>query len=80
MKTNPNGSRYRNFYKWENVKNNGYDYEKKGLLKRIMSSSIVNTNNAALRTMLDFYEASLIFVMKYIDILKNFKNPCWKNR
>ena len=63
-----------------NVKNNGYDYEKKGLLKRIMSSSIVNTNNAALRTMLDFYEASLIFVMKYIDILKNFKNPCWKNR
>lgn len=80
MKQNVNGNRYKNFYKWETVKNVGYDYERNGLLNKIISSRIVNTTNKHLKMMLDFYETSFIFLMKYVDILKNFKNPCWKNR
>ena len=45
-----------------------------------MSPTIVNTTNPILKQLLNYVETSLIFVMKYIDILKNFKNPHWKNR
>ena len=80
MQHNINGTRYKNFYRWEYVKNEGYNYEREGLLKRIMSAKIINTKNSPLKTILDYYEASLVFLMRYVDILKNFKNPCWKNR
>jgi hypothetical protein len=45
-----------------------------------MSKQIVNTTNPALKVLLQFVESSLFFVMKYTDILKNFKNIHWKNR
>ena len=45
-----------------------------------MSNSILNTTNPALKIILQYVESSLIFVMKYIDVLKNFKNIHWKNR
>lgn len=80
MEHNANGNRYKNFYRWESVKNEGYDYEREGLIKRLMSSRIINTNNKVLKIILDYYETSLVFLMRYVDILKNFKNPCWKNR
>jgi hypothetical protein len=54
--------------------------EKDGLLKHLMSTSIVNTDNRYLKTILDFVENSLVFVLKYVDVLKNFKNPYWRNR
>ena len=65
MEYNLNGNRYKNFYKWENIKQMEYDYEKQGLLKRIMSNRIVNTNNMPLKMILEYYEKSFIFVMKY---------------
>lgn len=80
MQHNINGTRYKNFYRWEYVKNERYNYEREGLLKKIMSAKIINTKNGPLKTILDYYEASLVFLMRYVDILKNFKNPCWKNR
>ena len=80
MEIRANGTRFNNYYKWETVKHTPYDYAKNGLLKYIMSPAIVNTNNPILITVLQFVESSLMFVMKYIDILKNFKNIHWKNR
>ena len=80
MEIRANGTRFNEYYKWEDTKNMSYDYAKHGLLKHIMSSSIVNTINPALRTILQYVESSLMFVMKYTDILKNFKNIHWKNR
>lgn len=77
---NSNGKRYDNYHNWEVVKYNGYNYEKFGLLQKIMSNKIVNTNNNVLKIILNYYETSLIFLMRYVDILKNFKNTCWKNR
>ena len=80
MTYNDNGNRYKHYQYWENVKNAPYDYERYGLLNKIMSNRIYNTTNEALKVILSYYERSLIFVMKYVDRLKHFKNPYWKNR
>ena len=80
MTYNDNGNRYKHYQHWENVKNAPYDYERYGLLNKIMSNRIYNTTNEALKVILSYYEKSLIFVIKYVDRLKHFKNPYWKNR
>jgi len=80
MTYNDNGNRYKHYQHWENVKNAPYDYERYGLLNKIMSNRIYNTTNEALKVILSYYERSLIFAMKYVDRLKHFKNPYWKNR
>lgn len=80
MEARSNGMRFIEYRKWENTKYDGYDYAKDGLLKHIMSPVIVNTTNSVLKNILNYVESSLMFVMKYTDILKNFKNPHWKNR
>ena len=80
MKYKANGNRYKNYYKWEDFKNESYNYERDGLLKHIMSRKIVDTNNYILKLMLDYYERSLVLLMRYADELRNFKNIHWKNR
>lgn len=80
MEIRNNGTRFINYDKWENIKNKPYNYEKDGLLNKIMSNSIVNTTNSILKFILCFIESSLVFLMKYTDILKNFKNIHWRNR
>ena len=80
MTYNDNGNRYKHYQHWENVKNAPYDYERYGLLNKILSNRIYNTTNEYLRIILNYYEKSLVFVMKYVDRLKHFKNPYWKNR
>lgn len=80
MEVRSNGMRYNNYDKWEVIKHAPYNYTKNGLLKHIMSPAIVNTNNYALKILLQYIESSLSFAMKYVDILKNFKNIHWKNR
>ena len=65
---------------WDDTKNMPYDYRRKGLLKRVMSAPIVNTTNPVTKFMLDVYEYAIVFVLKYVDVLKNFKNVHWKNR
>jgi hypothetical protein len=80
MEIRNNGSRFANYDKWEVVKHTPYNYAKNGLLNYIMSPVIVNTNNGILKVVLQFVESSLMFVMKYTDVLKNFKNIHWKNR
>ena len=72
--------RYKDYCLWEDRKYSPYDYKRHGLLKHIMSGRIVNSENQILQSVLKYYEYSLIFVMKYIDRLKNFKNYHWKNR
>ena len=64
----------------DNVKNQEYDYKNKGLIQYIMSSKIVNSENHILRTILSYFEQSIIFLLKYVDRLKHFKNYHWKNR
>jgi hypothetical protein len=80
MEINNNGTRFNKYYLWEDKKYISYDYARDGLLKHIMSPVILETNNPTLKILLQFVESSLIFAMKYVDILKNFKNTHWKNR
>lgn len=80
MTQQPNGTKYKAYTLWEHLKNNPYDYENNGLVKRIVSKPLANTDNPTLQVILKFYEASIVFTLKYIDILKNFKNIHWVNR
>ena len=80
MEIRSNGTRFTQYYKWEHIKHAPYDYAKHGLLKHIMSPIIVDTTNPTLKVLLQYVESSLMFVMKYTDVLKNFKNIHWKNR
>lgn len=80
MEIRQSGTRYNKYYMWEDKKNIPYDYERNGLLNRILSPKIANTDNTVLKIVLQYYEKSLIFLMRYTDILKNFKNIHWKNR
>jgi hypothetical protein len=80
MEVRNNGTRFNNYYKWEKIKYQPYNYVRDGLLNKIMSNSILKTTNPILKIILQFVESSLIFSMKYTDVLKNFKNIHWKNR
>lgn len=80
MQYRENGTRYKDYCLWEDKKNSLYDYKRNGLLKHIMSNKIVNSNSSILQFILSYYEKSLMFVMKYVDRLKHFKNYHWKNR
>lgn len=80
MDYKPNGYRFKDYYMWESVKYQPYAYDRDGLMKRIISKPIAETNNPILKIVLQFYESSIVFVLKTIDILKNFKNIHWKNR
>ncbi len=75
-----NGIRYKQYKKWEDIKYKPYDYENDGLVKRIVSKPIAQTDNPILKIVLRFYESSIVFLLKYIDILKHFKDIHWKNR
>ena len=80
MTQRANGTRYIQYKKWENTKQTPYDYADKGIVKRIVSKPIANTDNPILKIVLGIYESAIVFVLKYIDVLKNFKNVHWKNR
>ena len=80
MEIRGNGSRFNNYDKWEVKRNAPYNYVRDGLLIKMMSPTIVNTSNAMLKVVIQFVESSLIYLMKYVDILKNFKNIYWINR
>lgn len=80
MKVFENGHRWINNDLWEKKLNQPYDYQKNGLLNKLLSHTIVETKNPVTQIVLQYYEKSLIFLMQYIDILKNFKNYNWKNR
>ena len=81
MKVRQNLKRYSKKNAWEEVKNAPYDYENNGLLNKIMSHKIVESKNFILKNIiLKYFENSLVFIMKYTDVLKNFKNYHWQNR
>ena len=80
MEVRNNGTRFVDYDTWEKTKYTSYNYEKYGLLRHIMSPIIVDTNMPVLKFILNFVESSLVFTMKYVDILKNFKNVHWRNR
>ena len=80
MEYTENGTRFKNNCLWESTKQTPYNYEKYGLIQHILSSRIANSKNHILKVILKYYEQSIVFMLKYVDRLKNFKNYHWKNR
>ena len=80
MISRPLGTRYKSFDLYENKLHQPYDYQKYGLVNRILSNKIVNSKNNVLQKILMYYEKSFVFVMKFVDRLKHFKNYNWVNR
>jgi hypothetical protein len=80
MEYRENGTKYKDYCLWGDRKISPYDYERHGLLKHIMSNKIVSSQNSILQFVLSYYEKSIIFLLKYIDRLKHFKNYHAKNR
>lgn len=71
-------TRYEYLQDYNRSKHNPYDYRKNGLLNRMMSPVITNTSNRTTRLVLDFVEAAFVFILDYVDELRNFKN--WNYR
>ena len=80
MIINTSGTRYKRFKNLEKTGEQAYDYEKNGLLNKLMSHTIIESNNEILKNILSFFEKSMIFLMKYTKELQNFKNIPYKNR
>lgn len=80
MISRPLGTRHKNYELFESKLHQPYNYERYGLLNKIISHKIVNTKNTVLKNVLKYYEQSFIFAMKYVDRLKHFKNYNWVNR
>ena len=80
MEYRENGERYKKYRIWNSTKQSLYDYENHGLIQHIISNKIVNSKNKILQIILSYYEQNIIFLLKYVDRLKHFKNYHWKNR
>lgn len=80
MQYRENGTRYFDYTRWEEKKYDAYNYERDGLLKHIISHKIIESKNPILQSVLLYYEKSIIFILKYIDRLRHFKNYHAKNR
>ena len=84
MTIRTNGTRFEQYYKSgfyrKKTKNPVYNYESNGILVNIMSHKIVESENKILQTILGFVEKSLLYLLKYTDELKRFKDVHWKNR
>lgn len=80
MEYRENGTRFANYCEWESRTQAPYDYERNGLLRHIISRTIINTKNNILQAILTYYEKTIVFLLKYVDRLKHFKNYHWKNR
>ena len=75
-----NYNRYKIYEDYSHELNKPYNYERYGLLNRLMSHKISESKSPVLRPMYMFYEKSLIFLLKQVDVIKHYKDIVWKNR
>ena len=64
---------------YEVSNNQAYDYERYGLLNKVLPKVIYETKNTSTKAVLRFVEYILVWLMKYVDDLKNFKNWNYKD-
>lgn len=79
MEIRPIGSRRRYIKNYEVSNNQAYDYERYGLLNKVLPKVICKTKNTSTRAVLRFVEYILVWLMRYVDDLKNFKNWNYKD-
>ena len=64
--------RYLRHVSWR--KHKPYDYKNEGLLKQCLPEVIINATNPVTRYVIRFVERCLVFLMKYVDELRYFKD------
>lgn len=74
----PEYTKYKTLMLRDQRKHLPYDYENKGLLKNLLPGIIVNTENVTTKYVVNLVERSMVFLLKYVDVLKNFKNWSFK--
>lgn len=79
MEIRENGHRFENNYKWEDLKNQPYNYAREGLVKHLLSHKITDSTNPIIKYILKYYETCIIYFFKSADYLKNFHNFNWKS-
>jgi len=72
------GTRYAALRKYNQPKHAPYDYQRDGLLDKVLPPVITNTKNKTTRIVLDLVENASVFLLKYVDTLKHFKNWNYK--
>lgn len=80
MEVHTNNYRFYNYKKWEHKKNAPYDYERNGLLKHLMSHTIIESKNSFLQYLLNYIEKSLVILMKFVERMQHFKDYAYTNR
>lgn len=75
-----NGTRYDYTVNYDKTLNEPYDYERYGLLSNMVSKRLSSTSNPITKFVYDVFEKSVVFLLKYTDVLANFKNPYYRNR
>lgn len=78
MEYRPLGTRRESLGRYDIIKHQPYNYKKSGLLDLVMPKVITGTKNKTTRLILDFVEAVQLFLISYVDELKQFKNPHFK--
>ena len=74
----PEYTKYKSLRRRNQLKYLPYDYESKGLLKNLLPKVITNTENVTTKYVINLVEKSMVFLLKYVDVLKNFKNWSFK--
>lgn len=74
----PNGTRWKYLKQHTRAKHRPYDYEDKGLLVKLLPSQVINTDNTTTKATLAFVEDVLVRMLRYIDVLRYFKD--WNYR
>lgn len=71
------GTRYAGTNRYDVIRHKPYDY-KKDFLKQVLPEVITSTKNQTTRLVLQFVEHAMLFLISYVDELKQFKNPNYK--
>lgn len=70
--------RYNYLKSLENRKHTPYDYAENGLLKKLLPTVIINSENDITQSIIKYIEYILIHLMRYVDELKHFKDWNWR--
>lgn len=69
------GTKYQTLGQHDMVMHEPFNYKKNGLLKQMLPKVITGTKNSTTKLVLEFVEHAMLFLISYVDELKNFKNP-----
>lgn len=72
------GTRYKEMQYFDTAKHLPYDLEGKGLLNKLLPSYVYNTQNIHTKGLIQFIENAAMFLFRYVEELRNFRN--WSRR